>query len=107
MAGETRAVRYEGLHNEHAAVRKMPFDVGEAPHLILLRGECKERVEDDEDQPEVTLDVDVPDVANHDGDVCATGFCPELRDHGLGDVDTRYVDSTLLERKSDASGADR
>ena len=60
--------------DEDAAVGEVRGDVREAAHLLLLRQQSEERVEDEVDERVAAFDADVGEVAHRDRDRSPPGF---------------------------------
>src|SRR5262245_47787198 len=104
---EAAEVGDECLDDEEAAIRQVPGDVLEAAHLVPLRLQGEERVEDDVDEPKVAVDGNVREVADFDGDLLAAGLRAKTRNHRFRGVDSVNGDASCGERQRDPPGADR
>ena len=105
-AFDPRGVGHEGVQDEAAARFEVRRDVAEASHLLRLRRQHEERVEDDEDQPEGAVDGDVGHVAEGRRDRLAARLSAQSFDHRRRRVDAVHVDAERGEGNRDPTGAD-
>jgi len=80
--------------------------VAEARDLEVLRGEVRDRVEHEIDEPEGAVDPCRRDVADRHVDLVGVRLRPELGNHRLGQIDPRHPDTALVQRQRDSPRAD-
>jgi hypothetical protein len=105
IAVEAAQVRNEGLDDEDTVVSKVCRHVLEAADLRLLRLEGEECVEDDVHKRVPTLDRDVREVADGDGNTLSARFRAQASDHRLRGVDSMDIDPALSKRDRNAPGS--
>src|SRR5205823_12956389 len=75
------------LDQEVAARSQMRGGVTEAGDLLILAGEIRDRVAEQVDEAEHTVDDGRGEVTNADRDGVTVGLSPKPRRHGLGQFD--------------------
>src|SRR5262249_52454355 len=91
-SGETGEIGNERLEHEATTRREMLRDVLEALHLIFLRQEHEERVEDDVNERELSLDWNFGKVSLRNGEAIAARLFTQPRNHRWRSVDSVHLD---------------
>jgi hypothetical protein len=104
VAVEAGQVGNECFDDEDTIVSQVCRDVLEAADLRLLRLQGKERVEDDVHERVLTLDRDVREVADGDGNPLSAWFRAQASNHRVRGVDAVDIDPTLGKRERNAPG---
>jgi hypothetical protein len=107
VAVEAGQVGNESLDDEDTIVSQVRGDVLEAADLRLLRLQGKERVENDVHKRVPTLDRDLREVADGDGNRPSARFRPQASDHRLRGVDAVDIDPAFGKRERNAPGPHR
>jgi len=94
------------LDHEAAARLEVGRDVAEAGHLLGLRGQVVDRVEDEVSERERAVDPRCGKVADRHRDRLAAELLAQPRDHRLRKVDPVHLHPAPGERERDAAGPD-
>ena len=86
----------EGFENEDTVWCKVGRDIPEAANLICLRQKVEERVEDDEDDGKLAVNLHISEIADDHRNGAAARLGQELKNHRLGSVDAGNSDTCLL-----------
>jgi hypothetical protein len=93
--------RCAAAFRKHASGR-----VPEARHLLVLRGQVRDRVEHEVGELEDAVDPRPREVPDRDSDPLRAGLRAKLLEHRLGDVDAVHRHASPAERKCNPPGAD-
>jgi len=94
------------LDHEAASGLEVRRDVTEAGHLLGLRRQVVDRVEDEVGERERAVEAGGGEVADRHGDPLAAGLLAQPRDHRLREVDPVHLHPAAGERERDAAGPD-